>query len=72
MRVHPLLSRLRLGIEKKPLKFKQSKSNNSSITNYTLMKLQVHTHTIVIYIQYKFHEIPFIAYIVMVEDGQNH
>ena len=43
------------------LKCRQSKGNNSSITDYTLMKLHVHNHTMVIYIQYKFHEIPYIA-----------
>ena len=29
-------------------------------------------HTIFIYIQYKFHEIPSTAYLVMTEDGINH
>ena len=32
------------------------------------MKHHVHSHTIVIYIQYKFHEIPSICYLVMAED----
>ena len=32
------------------------------------MKLRVHNHTIVIYIQYKFHYIPSIGYLVMTED----
>ena len=33
------------------------------------MKLHVHNYTIVIYIQYKFHEIPSIAYKVMATDA---
>ena len=45
---------------KKSLKFRQSKGNNSSITNVTLMKLNLHNYTMVINIQYKFHEIPSI------------
>ena len=52
------------------MKFKRAKGNNSSITNDTLMKLHVHNHTIAIYIQHKFHEIPSIVYIVMAEDGK--
>ena len=31
------------------------KGNNSSLTVYTLMKLHMHNHTMVIYIQYKFY-----------------
>ena len=31
------------------------------------MKGQPHNHTMVIYIQYMFHEIPFIGYLVMAE-----
>ena len=53
---------------KNSLEFRQSKGNNSSITDATLMPLHVHNHAIVIYIQYKFHEIPSIGYLVMVED----
>ena len=34
------------------------------------MKLHVHNHTMVIYIQYKFLEIPFICFLVMAEDGK--
>ena len=34
------------------------------------MKLNVHNHTMVINIQYKFHEISFIGYLVMAEDGK--
>ena len=34
------------------------------------MKLHMHNYTIVIYIQYKFHEISFIGYLVMADDGQ--
>ena len=40
------------------------------MTDDILMKLHVHNHTIVIYIQYKFHDIPFIGYLVIAEDGQ--
>ena len=32
------------------------------------MKLHVHNHTMVIYIRYKFHEIPSIAYTDIAED----
>ena len=38
---------------KNSLKFRQLKGNNSSITDYTLLKLNMHSNTIVIYIQYK-------------------
>ena len=57
---------------KKSLKFWQSKSNYSSITDDTPMKLNVHNHSIVIYIQHKFHERPSIGYLVMAEDRKNH
>ena len=57
---------------KKSLKFRQGKGDYSSIADVTLMKLNVHNHTMVIYIQYKFCEIPSIAYLVMAEDGKNH
>ena len=43
-------------------KFKQSKSNNSYIIDDTLMKRQMHNHTIVLYNQYTFHEIPSNSY----------
>ena len=33
------------------------------------MKLHMHNHIMVIYIQYKFDEIPFIGYLVIAEDG---
>ena len=54
------------------LKCKQSKGNNSSITDYTLMKLHVHNHIMVIYIHYKFHESRSIVYKVMAEGGKNY
>ena len=56
------------------LKFRQSKGDDYSITKTTLMKLHVHNHTMymVIYNQYKFHEIPSISYLVMAEDGKYH
>ena len=41
---------------------------NSSISDDILMKLHVHHNTMVIYIQYIFQIIPFIYYLVMVED----
>ena len=47
-----------------------AKSNNSSITDYSLVKLHMHNHTMVIYVQGKFHEIPSITYKVMPEDGK--
>ena len=52
------------------MKFRQSKGNNSSITDDILMKLHVNNHTMLIYNQYEFHEIPFIGYLVMAEDGK--
>ena len=54
------------------LKFWQSKYSNSSITDKTMMNFHVHNHTMVIYIQYKFHEIPSIGYKVMAEDGKKY
>ena len=53
---------------KKSLKFRQSKGDNSSITQDTL----VHNHNKFIYIKYKYHEIPSLGYLVMAEDEQNH
>ena len=55
---------------KKSLKFRQSKGDNSIITHDTLKQLHVHNLIMVIYIQYKFHEIPSIGYLVMAEDGK--
>ena len=47
--------------------------NNSSMPDGTLVELQVHNHTIVIYIlSNRFHGIPSIGYLVMAEDGKNH
>ena len=50
--------------------------NQRTITLLKLMtppkKLHVHSIIIVIYIQYKFHEFPFIGYLVMAEDGKTH
>ena len=53
---------------KKSLKFRQSKGNNSSIADDTLMKRHVQNHKMFIFIQYKFQEILFIGYLVMAED----
>ena len=50
---------------KNKLKLRQSKGKNSPICNDTLMKLHVHNKTMVIHIQYKFQEIPFIGSLVM-------
>ena len=36
------------------------------------MKLHVHHHTMDLYTQYKFHEIPSIAHLVMAEDRKIH
>ena len=52
------------------MKFRQSKDNNSSITDDSLTKHHIYNHNIVIYIQYKFQELPFIGYLVMAEDGK--
>ena len=60
MKFHQLLTKLCMRMEKSS-KFRQSNGNNSSITNYTLMKLHMHKHTMVINLQYKFHEIPYIG-----------
>ena len=53
-------------------RFRQSKFNNSAITDDTTIKLQMLKLTMVIYIQYKFHEILTIGCLVMAEDGKNH
>ena len=63
----PLLSKLWLRTEKKTVKCRQSKAMTP---DYTLTRLQVLNHTIVIYIKCKLHEIPSIAYKVMAEDGK--
>ena len=47
----------------KSLKVWQSKGNNSAITDDTPIKLHVHSITMVICIQYTFHDIPYISYI---------
>ena len=57
-----LLTMLWLKTEKS-LKFRQLKGHNSIITDDTPTKFQVHNLTMVIYIQYKFHESPSIGYI---------
>ena len=61
-----MLTKVWLGMEK-TLKGRQSKGNNFFITDDTLMKLHVHGHTSVIYIQYTLHETPSIAYKAMAE-----
>ena len=67
MKFHLLLIKLWLRTEK-IIKILQSKGNNSCKTSDTLMKLHVHNHTIVIYIQYKLNEISSVGYKVMAED----
>ena len=52
---------------KTSLKFKRPKGINSVLTNYTPIKLHVHTLIMAIYIQYKFHEILSVGYLVMAE-----
>ena len=42
------------GYAKKSLKFRQSRGDNSCITNETPIELHVHNHTMVIYIKYNF------------------
>ena len=69
MKFHPLVTYLWLRTEKS-LKFRQSKGNISAITDDTPIKLHMHNLTIVIYIQYKFHWIPSIGYLVKAEDGK--
>ena len=53
---------------KKSLNFRQTKGNHSAIPDGSLTKLYVHNLTMVIYMQYRFHEIPSISYLVMAED----
>ena len=65
-----ILTKLWLRMEK--IIEKSIKGNNSSITDDTLIKLYMHIHTIVIYIQYKFHEILSVSCLVMAEDRKNH
>ena len=53
---------------KKSTKFRQSKGNNSAKTDNTTIKLHMHNyHTMAIYIQYKFHDIPSIDNLVITE-----
>ena len=42
----------------------------STITDNSPIKLHMHNLIMVIYIQYKFHEIPSIGYLEMAEDGK--
>ena len=61
----PLFAYLFMAYEgKKSLKFRQTKSNNSSPTDDILMKLYVNYQTMAIYTQYKFQEIQEIPSIV--------
>ena len=57
---------------KKSNKFRLLKGKNSNINDDTLMKLHMHVHTIVIYIQYKVRDILSIGNLVMAEDRENH
>ena len=53
------------------LKLRQSKGNNPVITEDSPIKLHVDILIMVTYIQYKFHEIPSIGYLIMADDGKN-
>ena len=61
MKFHPLFTKL-FAEDGKSLKFRQTKGNYSTSTDDSLIKLYMHRHNMVIFTQYKFHEIPFIAY----------
>ena len=54
----------------KLLKILAIKGNSSSITKATLMKFHMHNHNMVKNIQYKFHGIPSIGYLVMAKYGR--
>ena len=69
MKFHSLVNRLWLRTVKS-LKFRQSKGNNSSISDDTLMKHHVHNYTMVIYIHFTFHEFPSNAFLDKTEDGK--
>ena len=57
----------------KILKIRQSKENNSTtITDDIQIKPNVHTITIIIYIQYTFYEMSSVGYRVTAEDGKNY
>ena len=47
---------------KKQLKYRQTKGNNSCTTDDILLKLYMHHQPMVIYTQYKFDDIPSVAY----------
>ena len=68
MKFHPL-GYLVIAEDRKN-KFRQSKGNNSAITDDTAIKLHVHNLTMVVYIQCKFHELPSRGYLDMAEDGK--
>ena len=70
MKFHLLVNRLWLRTVKS-LKFRQSKGNNSSISDDNLMKHHVHNYTMVIYIHDTFHEIPSIVFLVKAEADKN-
>ena len=71
MKFHPFGYLVMVEDGKKTFRFRQSKDNNSFVSNVTLMELHVHNQTIVIYIQYKFQDNPFIDYQDVDEDGNN-
>ena len=52
----------------KKLKLREFKDNKSTWTDDIRNNLHVHNLTIVIYIQYKFHHLPSIGYLIMAED----
>ena len=49
------------------MKFRQSNGNNSSIADDTPIKRHMQNLTMVVYIQYKFHELQSIGYLVIAE-----
>ena len=66
----PFIHYLAMVANGKPLKFRISKDNNSSIADDIRMKRHMHNHIMAIYIKYKYREIIFISYLFMAEDGK--
>ena len=66
----PSIGYLVIAEDVKSLKFSKSKGNNSAITHDYPIILHVHNITMVIYIQYKFHDFLSIGYFVMAEEGK--
>ena len=62
--------RLRTGKNIEILAITHEKGNSFAFTDDTLIKFHVHNLTTVIYIKYKFYEIPSIGCLVMAGDGK--